>query len=134
MRTFDSRIERMRITQGPLASTPADGRNGAFSFSLKDVTIFCIVSDGSSWEESDLSGQPWEHVSVSLGKYATRCPTWEEMAYVKNVFFKSSECVVEFHPAKRDYISHHDFCLHLWRPCDGVFPTPPSICVGLKKK
>lgn len=132
MRTFDNRIETLRITKGALASTSEEGRNGAFSFIRDNKRFYCIVSDGSDWKETGLSGPPWEHVSVSFGQIASRCPTWEEMCYVKNIFFKSSESVIQFHPAKQDNISYHDYCLHLWRPCDGVFPMPPAICVGPK--
>jgi hypothetical protein len=58
-------------------------------------------------------GMGWDHVSVSL---ATRCPTWEEMCFVKELFFKDDECVMQLHPPKSENISFHPFCLHLWRP------------------
>ena len=39
----------------------------------------------------------WEHVSVSL---PDRCPTWEEMCFIKDLFWNSDECVVQYHPPK----------------------------------
>jgi hypothetical protein len=69
----------------------------------------------------------WEHVSVSL---PNRCPTWEEMAWVKSLFWREDECVLQYHPPKAEYVSFHPFCLHLWRPIDAEFPRPPMIAVG----
>lgn len=74
----------------------------------------------------------WEHVSVSLLTKCSepclieRCPKWEEMQFVKDKFFKEDECVVQFHPAKEDYVNNHPYVLHLWRPVDGTFPRPPK--------
>lgn len=42
-------------------------------------------------------GGGWEHVSVSL---SNRCPTWEEMCMVKDIFWGEDECVIQFHPPK----------------------------------
>lgn len=40
-------------------------------------------------------GGGWEHVSVS---FASRCPTWDEMCEVKDIFWTPEECVVQYHP------------------------------------
>ena len=58
----------------------------------------------------------WEHVSIEL--CARRLPTWEEMCYVKDVFWNEEEEVVQIHPKKSHYINMVE-ALHLWRPCDG---------------
>lgn len=73
-------------------------------------------------------GEGWEHVSVST---AVRCPTWDEMCYVKNLFWDDEDCVVQYHPPKADYINNHPHCLHLWRPTEVEIPRPPSILVGV---
>jgi len=70
----------------------------------------------------------WQHVSVSL---PSRCPTWKEMCFIKDLFWHEDETVVQFHPPKSEYINNHSFCLHLWRNCDG-HSTPPSILTGIK--
>ena len=73
--------------------------------------------------------EAWQHVSVSRGD---RCPSWEEMCMVKNLFFDEEEVVVQFHPRKSQYVNLAKNCLHLWRLSDGrEFPTPPSIMVGV---
>ncbi len=64
----------------------------------------------------------WEHVSVSL---KNRCPTWEEMCFLKSLFWDDDECVVQYHPAKKDYVNIFKTCLHLWK-FKGHMPTPPK--------
>lgn len=68
-------------------------------------------------------GNGWDHVSVSLKK---RVPTYYEMKWVKNLFFKPDEVAVEFHVPTTDHVNLHDHCLHLWRPIDAPFPMPPQ--------
>lgn len=69
-------------------------------------------------------GGGWEHVSVS---YSNRCPTWEEMCRVKDIFWYDNECVVQFHPPKSEYVNNHPCCLHLWRKSAGnEFELPPK--------
>lgn len=59
------------------------------------------------------AGQGWDHVSVSL---PNRCPTWEEMDTVKNLFFKEDEVVMQLHVNGKAKVNLHPYCLHLWRP------------------
>ena len=87
------------------------------------------------------TGNGWEHLSVTIRKLISktarkfkqveRCPTWQEMCFCKNLFWDVTECAVQFHPAMADYISNHEYCLHIWKP-DAAFPTPDSVMVGLK--
>ena len=71
-------------------------------------------------------GGGWDHVSVSL---SNRCPTWDEMCVIKDIFFRENECCIEYHPAKQDYINVHPFCLHIWKPQNVTLPKPPKIFV-----
>lgn len=71
-------------------------------------------------------GIEWEHVSVS---YNNRCPTWDEMCMVKDMFFYETECAIQFHPVKKDYVNIHPYCLHLWRKATSEFELPPKECV-----
>lgn len=80
------------------------------------ILIKCIASNG----------QHWEHVSASLSH---RCPTWEEMEYIKRVFFEPHEVVMQLHVKETNHISKHPYCLHLWRPEDGFIPIPPIYMV-----
>jgi len=68
-------------------------------------------------------GGGWDHVSVS---YVNRCPTWDEMCYIKNIFFDEEECVVQYHPPKSEYVNNHPYCLHMWKPQNQELPTPPK--------
>ena len=72
-------------------------------------------------------GGGWEHVSVSL---ARRCPTWEEMCMVKDIFWGEEECVVQFHPPRSEYVNRHPYCLHLWKKIGEEYETPPKEYVG----
>lgn len=73
-------------------------------------------------------GGGWEHVSVSG---ARSCPPWEAMCFVKDLFWKPEEEVMQLHPPKSQYINNHPYCLHLWRPIAAVIPLPPKIMVGV---
>ena len=76
-------------------------------------------------------GGGWEHVSVSpFKKHIT--PSWDDMCKIKDMFFEEEETVVQYHPAKSEYVNNMPNCLHLWRPLVDVMPTPPSIMVGIK--
>ncbi len=59
------------------------------------------------------SDEGWDHVSVSLFH---RCPTWDEMKLIKDLFFEKEELVIQIHPPKSKYINIGKTCLHLWRP------------------
>ena len=101
-------------------SSQSDGNNGAFQVPYLARVLFVIASDGMGWE----------HVSVSL---RDRCPTWEEMCRVKNLFWSDPEdWAVQYHPPAAAYVNNHRFCLHLWRPVDhGKIAFPPVFMVGL---
>jgi hypothetical protein len=73
----------------------------------------------------------WEHVSVSpLDTALKRCPTWDEMCFVKDLFWLPEDTVVQFHPPKSEYVNLAAYCLHLWRPISAEVPRPPKILVG----
>lgn len=111
--------EKFRITNGPLASDASVGNNGLFEFGTLRGRIRMIASDGEGWE----------HVSVSLEK---RCPSWDEMCAVKDLFWDPADCVMQLHPPKDDYVNFSPFCLHLWRPVGLSIPRPPIWMVGPK--
>lgn len=92
------------------------GRNGPGGF--KDASPLKVIAS---------DGEGWEHVSVSL---TTRCPSWEEMCFIKSMFWDKEDCVVQYHPPEREYVNNHPYCLHLWRPIGADIPMPPSYMVG----
>lgn len=97
------------------ASEP--GKNwGAFQY--KGLRIISSGCAGGNPE-----GRGWEHVSVS---HPSRCPTWEEMCKVKEMFWRDDETVVQFHPRKERYYNVHPYCLHLWKMADTEYVLPPQ--------
>jgi len=101
-----------------LASNYGDGFNGAFMIMTPSGNqLIVIASDGGGWD----------HVSVSItGK--ERLPSWDEMKYVKDLFFGDDETVVQFLPKKDAYISHAQV-LHLWKKHGFEYELPPAIFV-----
>ncbi len=73
--------------------------------------------------------QGWDHVSVSL---PNRCPDWNEMCKVKQLFFYPDEVCFQLHPAEDENISNHAFCLHIWRHISTPIMLPPPSMVGTK--
>jgi hypothetical protein len=110
--------ETCRILTGPMKSDKSYGNNGAFKIQLSNrSTAFVIASDQMDWE----------HVSVHIqadGKLRT--PTWAEMCKIKDMFWDEEETVVQYHPAKSEYVDDHKHTLHLWKPV-GVEFTLPNI-------
>ena len=118
-----------RVIDHPvLRSTASDGNNGYFKIRLSyPVTAHCIVSDGRGWEHVSV------HIVDDKGKKGTeRTPTWSEMCKIKDIFWDETDCVVQYHPPKSDYINNHKHTLHLWRPTDQPLPRPDWILVGVK--
>ena len=80
-------IEKHRLQNvGPWSSTSDYGNNGAFLIPHKGIDLFCIVSDQLMWD----------HVSVTVrhrkkDRQIKRCPTWEEMSFVRDCFFSDDE-------------------------------------------
>jgi hypothetical protein len=93
-----------------------DEEGGSFRFQHHGQTMVVVASHGLGWD----------HVSVS---FHDRCPTWEEMEWVKRKFFRDDETAMQLHVAVSDHISIHPHTLHLWRSQTEPIPLPPSIMV-----
>lgn len=102
-------------------TTSADGFNGMFRFWMDGKCYRCIASDGEGWK----------HVSVSI-EGESKPPTWTVMCRIKDLFWDDYDWVIQFHPAKLEYVNNHPGCLHMWQPTNTGFPTPDSILVGIK--
>lgn len=114
---LDPRLKLNRV-RNPDFEEP-HGNNGAFCLRGPLDRHLLIIS-------SDQFG--WDHVSVSVDG-STDTPTWEEMAWVKDLFFEPHETVIQYHPAAERYINIHQGCLHLWRPQNEQLPVPPLAMV-----
>ncbi|MCA1552582.1 hypothetical protein I6F36_38325 [Bradyrhizobium sp. BRP19] len=113
-----AKLEEGRIRRGRYGSDESYGLTGAFVIQGPRGAELRIMSS---------SGDGWEHVSVSI---SWRCPNWEEMAYVKSLFWDEEECVMQLHPPRSQYVNCHPYCLHLWRPLAEAIPMPDPIMVG----
>jgi hypothetical protein len=112
-------VEQYRIkTKEGVMGTPPGCTRGSFVVPYQSNTIFVICDDG------ELTG--WEHVSVSL---RNRCPNWNEMCFIKNLFWSEDDTVVQIHPPKSDYVNIHEYCLHLWRKIGNDFEMPNKVMV-----
>jgi hypothetical protein len=105
-------LEKCRVTTGPMKSDRGYGFNGLFIIGELRV----IASNG--WG--------WDHVSVSL---CNRCPTFEELKMIKDLFWDPEETVVHFFPKQSVYINNHPFTLHLWKRHGEAYQLPPMIMV-----
>lgn len=115
-------LNRFRIMQPNTHVFDGSGNayNGAFQIRYRSMTLLVVASNGLGWD----------HVSVSLPSIT---PSWDQMSYIKDLFFEKSEVVMQLHVPPEDHVSYHDHCLHLWRPNDGrEIPRPDSILVGPK--
>lgn len=122
MKEDNTGIEKYRIRTGLLSSDASFGNNGAFVIQgPRGRRLYIIASDGAGWE----------HVSVSRQDSATP-PLWDEMCYVKDLFWDEDEVVMQLHPKKSEYVNNHPGTLHLWKPVYMEIPIPPSILVGIQ--
>jgi hypothetical protein len=69
------------------------------------------------------AGEGWDHVSVSR---EDRCPTWDEMQWVRESFLGEDEAVMQLHPPLADHVNQHPNCLQLWKPQAAEIPLPPK--------
>ncbi|WP_145669442.1 DUF7694 domain-containing protein [Bradyrhizobium stylosanthis] len=112
-------LEGGRVRYGQFASAPGSGPCGLFIVQGPCGCELKIIS---------LLHPHWEHVSVSIPR---RCPNWQEMCFVKDLFWDGEECVMQLHPPRSEYVNNNRYCLHLWRPTCQEIPTPPSWLVGI---
>lgn len=105
-----------------LGSDDSDGNNGLFQFAIQGYIFNCIASDGLDWE----------HVSITIDR--NRTPNWEQMCFIKDVFWDEEDIVVQYHPSKSQYVNMHPYCLHLWRNTKYDIISPPPELIGVITK
>lgn len=114
-----SKLEEFRKRFGPYGTKPGQ-KFGLFEIPHYNTCATLHVIS-APMEEGE-----WEHVSVSL---KSRCPNWNEMNYIKELFWHEDQTVVQFHPKKSNYVNIHKYCLHLWRHRGGEYKLPPTYMV-----
>ena len=118
--------ELIRIGESLDAMTPpgkivASGHDG--------IMVECrSPAEPTDWLECLVSwGGHWDHVSVKArDSKGTRTPTWDEMCFIKDLFFQSQETAMQLHPPKSEYVNVHPHVLHIWKPQSKSIPRPPK--------
>lgn len=119
-------LEKFRAVHPTLGASPPRSQFGYFEINFGGE-LLRVISSGGATTRSKRARVEWEHVSVSL---IDRCPTWDEMVFVKQLFWADDETVLQFHPMKSQYINAMPFCLHLWKAIGINHPLPPSDCLA----
>lgn len=109
---------KLRRIPHPVSGDMGDEGCGAFVSTIDNRDYLVIAS----------AYYGWDHVSVSPVR-GNRCPSWDVMCAVKDLFFDDDEVAMQLHPKKRDYVNRCECCLHLWRPHDVEIPLPPKVFV-----
>jgi len=119
-------LNQYRIRRGELSSPDSYGMAGAFLIPIGLKRRAVVVSCNGD------IGTGWEHVSVHIisgKKKHQETPTWNDMCYIKNMFWSDDEIAIQIHPKKTDYINVHNHTLHLWRSLNQELLTPPNLLV-----
>ena len=122
------RLEQGRCHIHDYVDYPPGNMNGFFMVQGPCGEVLKIIASTADVQPETVQG--WEHVSVSTRR---RPPNWQEMCFVKDLFFDPEETVVQLHPPKSKWISNHPNCLHMWRNVHFEIPLPPSIMVGVQE-
>jgi hypothetical protein len=85
--------------------------------------LFVVASNGLGWEHCSVS-----IISANSKIKRPRLPRWDEMCFIKELFWEDDEVVMQLHPKKSDYVNNFEV-LHLWKPLNEKIPTPLKILV-----
>ena len=117
MKAWETLVEDIKKV-GIIIGHDAGASGGACRFRCPISDRFLVAI--FSW------GADWDHVSV---RRLDGVCTWNEMCWVKDLFFLPEECVMQLHPPKSKYINVYPHVLHLWRPQKADVPQPPIVIV-----
>lgn len=112
-------LQAVKKAGGSITKPGEDGFACQVPRLTKELAYYlCIVV---SWH------MDWDHVSAHARTPNQKqfIPFWEDMCYIKNLFFKKSENVVQYHPPSNVYVNNHECVLHLWRPQNQEIQLPP---------
>jgi hypothetical protein len=129
-------VEPFRRVHPMLGPSPLGANCGYFEVQVPGGGRCSVIASAGRAEDlaealaegidlSHLAG--WEHVSVSL---PGRCPSWEELCFVKNLFWSEEETVLQFHPKRSAYVNRHRYCLHLWKQAGVDAELPPRELIA----
>lgn len=118
--------DHFRVVKGEFATPANSGNNGAFivpSPIRQSRQLAVLASDGLGWEHVSLHARIGSQMQT---------PYWDEMCFIKKLFWDAEDVVIQFHPKESEYVNNAPAVLHLWRPIGIELPTPPSFMVGFK--
>lgn len=126
------KIEEIKKTIGmKIKKEGADGFGGTvFPIEYKNGKVKIINDIDKALHFIFSWGCGFEHLSVST---SVKTPTWEQMCFMKDIFWNDDEICMQLHPKKEEYVNNHNYCLHIWKPINQEIPTPPSIMIGIRK-
>lgn len=120
---FPHEVELAREKREDMYASNMNDSFGLFQFGHIHICQTTIV-DVLTVMISD--GMGWDHISVSTKDH---CPTWDQMNWVKDLFFVPECCVIQFHPPKSKYVNNHPFVLHMWHKQGVDYELPPREMV-----
>lgn len=104
---------------------PQTEKSGAFKVFVGGRSFLVLASVDNIGEDG-----LWEHISVTPCSLKRKtCPTWEEMAAIKDMFFDAEDECIQYHPKHSRYVNYHGLCLHIWRPVDENLRYPDKARV-----
>lgn len=106
-------LRRYRVDLPGFERVPDEDIQGAFLIPYADAQLQVMCG----------CGEDWDHVSVSV---KGRCPTWDEMHWIRGLFFEPGETVIQIDPPKDHYINYHKHTLHMWRHWRQEILLPPA--------
>lgn len=99
---------------------PQTTTSGAFKVFVKQRSFNVLAGIENTGDDGLM-----EHISVTPTNQK-RCPTWDEMAAIKDMFFDPEEEAIQYFPKHSRYINIHEYCLHIWRPVNGQTIRKPD--------
>lgn len=100
-------------------------------FWIKRHFFFCKLAIEGGWERLAIHLTHVEsRKSLKVQKVA-RSLTHEELAMVKDLFWRPEEVTVIFQPAGAHWIANLEFVSFIWRPIDMPLPIPPIVLAGI---
>ncbi|MCL2737580.1 MAG: hypothetical protein FWE17_01820 [Alphaproteobacteria bacterium] len=131
MKKDNTYVNKYKLNRSVSAVMPAMNSLGISAYRIpvksSSVTLTVIVDENNGWDHLSVT------VNTSDGD-APRCPTWEEMCFVKDLFFTEEEIAIQYHPPKSKYVNIQEYCLHLWRPQNEVVPAPFKYAADIKNQ
>lgn len=123
--------KKYRLKTGVFKTNDGYGNNGVFTIPVPEEPtdhFIIIASDEEGWEHVSVHVQAIKRVGLKFVE-ESQTPLWDEMCYIKNLFWDKEDVVMQLHPAESNYVNTHPNTLHLWRPVNdiiGIIPLPPK--------